>query len=416
MANEITVLKNRDEILDCVRGLSALIVLFAHARAFLFVDLGEVTNPNMFQKGFYFASGVHHQAVMVFFVLSGYFVGGGVLKLLYSNKFSWRKYIVTRLTRLWLVLGPAIALTIFLQLVGQVLSPDAYAGRFHDIWMSGPNLELAQVPLVVSALGNLLFVQTIAIPAMATNGPLWSLAFEFWYYSLFPLMVVPCGVFLNQATSTIRGGTHQGIVKGFLCISAALGLLTILPWGLVSQGMIWILGVVVWELARRGMCPIDRVRSAWMVLGLLFFVSTLVTTKIGVLPFSDFAVGAAFALWMLSLVGVWKVQSWAVNSARFLADISFTLYVTHFPVLLFACAILFRERQYQPNFVGFTMLLIVVTLSFLVAILFWWMFERRTDDVRRGVDAWTLYWPLMRSNATQVATAPRLPTTTSIED
>ena len=38
--------------------------------------------------------------------------------------------------------------------------------------------------------GNLVFLQTILVPTYGTNALLWSLANEFWYYMLFPLLAV----------------------------------------------------------------------------------------------------------------------------------------------------------------------------------------------------------------------------------
>jgi len=39
-------------------------------------------------------------------------------------------------------------------------------------------------------LENLGFVQTVSVPVYGTNGPLWSLANEFWYYVMFSLIAV----------------------------------------------------------------------------------------------------------------------------------------------------------------------------------------------------------------------------------
>ena len=72
-------MKNRDSTLDLVRGLSALLVMLGHLRSFLFLDFGELHGAGVIAKLFYFCTGLGHQAVMVFFVLSGYFVGGSVL-------------------------------------------------------------------------------------------------------------------------------------------------------------------------------------------------------------------------------------------------------------------------------------------------------------------------------------------------
>jgi peptidoglycan/LPS O-acetylase OafA/YrhL len=37
-------------------------------------------------------------------------------------------------------------------------------------------------------LGNLVFLQAILVPTWGSNGPLWSLAFEFWFYIWFPTL------------------------------------------------------------------------------------------------------------------------------------------------------------------------------------------------------------------------------------
>ena len=47
-------------------------------------------------KAFYFLTGLGHQAVIIFFVLSGFFVGGSILKNL--ENFSFKRYFTTRLT------------------------------------------------------------------------------------------------------------------------------------------------------------------------------------------------------------------------------------------------------------------------------------------------------------------------------
>lgn len=88
--------QDRDEVLDLVRGLSALVVMAAHVRGFVLKDLGELPIAGLGTKAFYLATGVHHQAVMVFFVLSGFFVGGAVVKALSAGRFSWGRYAVAR--------------------------------------------------------------------------------------------------------------------------------------------------------------------------------------------------------------------------------------------------------------------------------------------------------------------------------
>ena len=79
------LMRERDEVLDLVRGVSAIIVLLAHVRGFVLVDYGEVEGAGAFTRAFYLTTGLHHQAVMVCVVLSGYFVGGSVLESLRAD-------------------------------------------------------------------------------------------------------------------------------------------------------------------------------------------------------------------------------------------------------------------------------------------------------------------------------------------
>ncbi len=65
--------------LDSLRAGAAICVLVSHLRSFLFVDWPYVTNKNILLGAFYFLTGLGHEAVVVFFVLSGFFVGGRAL-------------------------------------------------------------------------------------------------------------------------------------------------------------------------------------------------------------------------------------------------------------------------------------------------------------------------------------------------
>ena len=73
------LLKHRLVHLDCLRGVAALLVCLEHLRAFLFVPFAQLKSLGVFTKGFYLVTGLGHQAVMIFFVLSGFLVGGSVI-------------------------------------------------------------------------------------------------------------------------------------------------------------------------------------------------------------------------------------------------------------------------------------------------------------------------------------------------
>lgn len=401
-------MKHRDGILDLVRGASALLVMLGHLRAFLFLDFGELGRAGLPTKLIYFATSLGHQAVMVFFVLSGYFVGGSVLAGLGKRNFTWRGYAVSRLTRLWMVLIPALLIGLCLDLLGSHLNPGAYAGNLHASFMSGPTPGQHASCDIPTLLGNLFFVQTVLVPVFGSNGPLWSLANEFWYYLMFPLAC--CGL---QALWNGRWSTAVGLLAAF----AILGYW--LPSSLVAGGVIWLMGVGVWWLRSHayrlktddGSLRIqeDEERAAqapqtsdnrqpttsprrclsravfWRILGGLLFIGTLAASKTNHWLGGDLAVGSAFALWMLALSGTWWANRWWTRLATGLSGISYTLYVVHFPLLFFIAAVLLKGRQFAADAQGYLCFGTLAAGILTIATGLWWLFERNTDAVRRWI-------------------------------
>src|SRR5262245_22187219 len=119
---------------DLIRGVSALAVCASHLRGVVFQDFssggGAIWQP------FYFVTGLGHQSVVVFFVLSGFFVGGSVLKK--GRDFEFEDYATARLTRLWTVLLPALAVTALVDLATYRVDTSVIQGQFFPTWMSGP--------------------------------------------------------------------------------------------------------------------------------------------------------------------------------------------------------------------------------------------------------------------------------------
>src|SRR5690348_3723362 len=98
--------------LDLFRGLAALAVLYGHSRPLFFTSLSPGQSPHLLTRALYVLSGFGHQAVMVFFVLSGFLVGGTVIRTARDGRWSWRRYATQRGTRLYIVLIPALLLTL----------------------------------------------------------------------------------------------------------------------------------------------------------------------------------------------------------------------------------------------------------------------------------------------------------------
>jgi peptidoglycan/LPS O-acetylase OafA/YrhL len=86
--------------LDLARGLAAAAVLIYHVRYRFYFDYADLRNPDWFCKFFYAVTSYGHDAVVIFFVLSGYFISASVIRDCAKDRWSWRRYAVSRLTRL----------------------------------------------------------------------------------------------------------------------------------------------------------------------------------------------------------------------------------------------------------------------------------------------------------------------------
>ena len=352
--------------LDLLRGASALLVCANHLRAAMFVDHSALSASSAGVKLFYFVTGLGAQAVIVFFVLSGFFVGGSVLKR--RTSFSFPVYLLTRLTRLWVVLLPALLLTFLVDRITGTIAPGILSGQETAILNSGPAGDFDNS--LRGFVRNLLFLQTITGPVYGSNGPLWSLANEFWYYLCFPLAYL---VVANGRSAWVR-------------VSAALSL-GILGW-LVLDNML--AGLLVWTLGAAAYCVPQRHRLArplapLAVAGALaLFALALVLSKTGVLADSPgiALLGLASSGLIIALRTLPPMPRVLAAFTELLARCSYTLYLTHFPLVLLAYAGFFRGEQHAPG--GGSYLLFAALLIALVGIaqLLWMLFEKHTERVK----------------------------------
>ncbi len=359
--------------LDLVRGLSAIAVCASHLRAALFVDYSSLQHASLLQKLFYLATGMGHQAVMVFFVLSGFFVGGSVLRS--AARFSPTSYAVARLSRLWVVLVPALLVTFMIDQVLVIVAPEVLAGAYNAIWNSGPTSAAAY--------------------SFGTNGPLWSLANEFWYYVLFPLFAMAIGWVGSQATLS----PAKRMVLGVL----AAAILWLLPRDISDAFPIWLMGLIVYWLVGR-LSPTTR--QVTLVIGMLAFGAALAYSKSPSLQAqwrylpADLAIGAGFCLVCIALANAPPSRnpaSWLARLSHGLSAFSYSLYLVHFPIVALIGAYVYHGDRMVPS--AISMLHLVGWLALLLAIgaAFWWLFERRTDEIRHFVSRFLKIRPRARA-------------------
>ena len=66
--------------LDMLRGCAAVLVMAGHLRAYVFQNYDSLNSPDLSVKIFYAITGLGHQAVIIFFAMSGFLVGGKALR------------------------------------------------------------------------------------------------------------------------------------------------------------------------------------------------------------------------------------------------------------------------------------------------------------------------------------------------
>lgn len=174
--------------LDLMRGLAAIAVLLSHLRNIFFVGYSQLSpdRKNGFAALIYFMTDLGHQAVIIFFVLSGFLIAGSVMKSGFDNRWSWGGYLISRSSRLYVVLIPALLLGLILDRTGMALRGGGiYAGQLHNHVIE---FSVAQRSNWLTLVGNALFLQEILVKPFGSNAALWSLSYEFWYYIIFPLL------------------------------------------------------------------------------------------------------------------------------------------------------------------------------------------------------------------------------------
>lgn len=89
--------------LDALRFIAAFMVLFSHTRNDFFLPWGELPSEqhNPISFIFYFLGRLGHEAVIVFFVLSGFLVGGRGFERIQKGDFRIANYLIDRFSRIY---------------------------------------------------------------------------------------------------------------------------------------------------------------------------------------------------------------------------------------------------------------------------------------------------------------------------
>jgi peptidoglycan/LPS O-acetylase OafA/YrhL len=299
-------------LISLLRGLAALQVAAAHLRAQLYPGYQQIEAPSRAFQAFAFVTGFAHLAVVVFFVLSGWLVGGSLLNKIRDDR-ALRDYAIDRTTRLWIVLVPVLGIGLLCGLLKGALD-----GGHVDLGFKG-EYSLG------AFLGNLVGLQHMVVLPFGGNFALWSLANETWYYVMFPLLIV-----------LLRG---QGIFSRVLSAIGLITIVNIVKDDILVYFAIWLLGTafsrIQLEAGAAGRCLLFAVLSGSAVYFRLWgHVDSQTLETFG----QDLLFALIFVLWLSSMQfkapTASRAYQLADRLAQFFASFSFTLYVLHVPLIL----------------------------------------------------------------------------------
>jgi peptidoglycan/LPS O-acetylase OafA/YrhL len=240
-----------------------------------------------------------HESVLIFFVLSGFLVGGKAWDQARSKTFSIGKYAIDRLVRIQIPLMGAIALTVI-------------------VYWSVPEAREA-----THILGNFFSLQGVFVPVLHGNDVLWTLSYEVWFY------------ILGGAAAYIAGRRGFSLVAGLLILAGIfvftrLNVLYLFPWVAGAAAYQW---------------RPAKASVGWLSVGglvALAGVATFQLTKSTTAnpqgypwgePVSVILIGLGLAVMLPHLYRLPVRESWFTKSGTWLSSFSYSLYLIHLPVL-----------------------------------------------------------------------------------
>ena len=326
--------------LQSLRGIAALVVLLHHA-AFVFA-----TTP-----GFRYASEVlfnAHAAVVVFFILSGFVLCRSLVQAPIDAR---------AVVRFWLRRGFRIYPAAWLACLGGLACLVLLAGYptpHESAWFARiyPAVRLAPADI----FANFAVAKTALVP------PLWSVRIELLMSVLMPLVVL-----------LARG--RGGIAVLAASAAACLWLGTVHP--LLNYGFAFALGAFV--AARPGRLTPGLAVGTIAVLALLFFRRIdhgwdfEIAYEAVVPTFVETIAGGMVVAWLAGGRGVpVLLLSWPLIG---LGDISYSLYVLHFPILT-ALSKLPLFAALSPDAAALLLMALTVAVTLPLALLSWRWIER----------------------------------------
>ncbi len=353
--------------LDSLRGVAALFVVFDH-----FMRGWVDSSPPHFVRYIPYLPFLSNggAAVMMFFVLSGFVLS---LPMMAGKSQSYPIYAARRVCRIYL---PYLAaLLIALVFCWRFHGLDSYAPVFSNFWKTAPTLHLV--------VQHLLFLGRYDV--YAYNAPTWSLVHEMRISLIFPLLCLvaarlrPWTALLVALSFPVAGR----LVEKYTAPWYETGTSSIFWSETLGFCGIFLIGSL---LARYREPLVDWVRSVPGIVRWILPVVAIALYQYPALlhiprPLRNFAIGlgAAYFLILALVPDGWLSRMLRLAPLRFLGRVSYSLYLTHAPILIVMSLAIWGKMPYLY------LLLPFLAVAFAFAALFYRIVEQPSIELGKVI-------------------------------
>ncbi len=351
-------------LLDALRTVAALLVVFGHTRNWFFLPISSVASPGVLLKLFWFVTVLEHEAVVIFFVLSGFLVGGNMMHKMRGGCFKLKDYLIARFARIYIVYFPALLLTFVTSWLGQTFLSDPGQESIRPLFSGTETMTSYRILCHVAG------VQGLFCEAWSENPALWSLGYEWTLYLLAPIIL---GL-------VMRAHRFRGIAM------VALFAVSIEATGANHDWPIWFaawfLGTTAASFNRSGGMPLSAPLG-----GIVLTVAGMAVARLQVirLELTDCAIGLGVAMAIAS--GPVVRFAIAPRFFQWAAGFSYSVYAVHLPIIFVTIAILqglgLPAYKLPANSTAFGAFGITVAVALLAGYVFSLLTERHTERARR---------------------------------
>lgn len=334
------------KLYDSYRGLAAIVVFSSHlCLTFLFPYMGSAG------KLFNAMSLLSTWAVNIFFLLSGYLITFSILRNISKNGyFKWQDFMISRIARIYPPLIASLMICILLYWVfiyfdlhGKYsfrLSSDLYVIREKF------SLEYREIADSLLMRGGMLSV----------NGPLWSLYVEVKIYLIAMLIAI-------LIASSMRWWIKFAAFALLISMSIKLtdSLIFVIIWVLGS-----VFALTLQHIKRRtAYGNIMKLLYSFAFIVFLYYAFDPMVFIQNNKTYDGFFATIALSFLLAGLIFKWQIGTKLLYIFSPTAKFSYTLYVIHFPLLLFIFSL--THQMLSSNF-NFSKLFVVSGLVFAITI------------------------------------------------